>query len=364
MSTSKEALRALIKELTAIEGISGHEQKVVRAVLSHVRPLADEVSVDNFGNIIAIKHGNQPGPKLMVAAHTDEIGAMVKSIEKNGWIRFEKIGGTGDALLLGRQVAIKGHFGIVGVKAGHLMTPRERTEVKPHSDLYVDVGCDSDEAVAALGIKVGDAIVQWPYYNEFANTDLLCSKALDDRVGCAVLIRLLDELKDGNFAGTLYAVFTVQEEVGLRGATVATFRIQPDFAIALDTVPSGDTPDVNYIKELPVGIGKGPLLQLMSGSGARGFILNPLMKKLLFASAEKSGAKHQKAIFVGGNTDAASMHLSGNGVLAAAVTIPRRYSHSPVEVLDINDCLASLAIIKQFALDMGSFGPLAFEELE
>ena len=167
----KEKLRQLIRELTAIEGISGQEQKVARALLKLLRPLADEVSVDCFGNIIAVKRGGEPGPKVLVAAHSDEIGAVVKSIDKNGFIRFEKIGGVGDALLLGRQVSVSGHFGVVGVKAGHFMTQKERSEVKPHSELYIDVGCKSDEEVALLGIKPGDQICHWPYYNEFTNTD-------------------------------------------------------------------------------------------------------------------------------------------------------------------------------------------------
>ena len=356
----KEDLRALIKELVAVSGISGQEQKVVRALLHHIRPVADEVSVDCFGNIIAVKHGGKPGPRLLVAAHTDEIGAIVKSIEADGWIRFEKIGGVGDALLLGRQVWVNGHFGIVGVKAGHFMAPQERTEVKSHKDLYIDVGCASAEEVAALGIKIGDQICQWPYYNEFSNTDLICSKALDDRAGCAVLVQLLRGLQGKTFAGTLYAVFTVQEEVGLRGAHVVADNIKPDYAIALDTVPSGDTPDVNFIKEFPVAIGKGPLLQLMS----RSFILNPIMKKLMTEVCERSGEPYQLALFTGGDTDAAKMHLLAGGILSAALTIPRRYSHSPVEVLDINDCVASLNIIVQFVNDMGGFGQVAFEDIE
>ena len=355
----KEDLRVLIKELVAIDGISGQEQKVVRALLTHLRPLADEVTVDCFGNIIAVKNGEKPGPSVLVAAHTDEIGAIVKSIEKDGWIRFEKIGGVGDALILGRQVSVGGHFGVVGVKAGHFMTPKERGEVKPHSELYIDVGCTSAEEVAKLGIEVGTQVCQWPYYNEFANSDLLCAKALDDRVGCAVLVQLLKDLQNQEFAGTLYAVFTVQEEVGLRGAQVVAHNIKPDYAIALDTVPAGDTPDVNFIKEFPVGISKGPLLQLMS----RSFLLNPIMKKLMLGVCERSKAPYQLALFTGGNTDAAAMHLEAGGILSAALTIPRRYSHSPVEVLDINDCIASLDIIKQFVLDMGGFEKLKFEDM-
>jgi len=356
----KEDLRVLIKELVAIDGISGQEQKVVRALLEHLRPLADEVSVDCFGNIIAMKNGGEPGPSVLVAAHTDEIGAIVKSIEPDGWIRFEKIGGVGDALILGRQVSVNGHFGVVGVKAGHFMTPKERSEVKPHSELYIDVGCSSAIEVEQMGINVGDQICQWPYYNEFSNSDLICAKALDDRVGCAILIQLLKVLQNQTFAGTLYAVFTVQEEVGLRGAQVVSYNIKPDFAIALDTVPSGDTPDVNFIKEFPVAIGKGPLLQLMS----RSFLLNPIMKKLMIEVCEGSGVPYQLALFTGGNTDAAAMHLQAGGILSAALTIPRRYSHSPVEVLHLDDCIASLKIIKQFVEDMGSFDKLSFEDME
>jgi len=356
----KEDLRVLIKELVAINGISGQEQKVVRALLEHLRPLADELSVDCFGNITAVKNGGKPGPRVLIAAHTDEIGAIVKSIEKDGWIRFEKVGGIGDALLLGRQVSVNGHFGIVGVKAGHFMSAKERTEVKPHSELYIDVGCKSADDVMALGIKIGDQICQWPYYNEFANSDLICSKALDDRVGCAVLVQLLRELQGQTFEGALYAVFTVQEEVGLRGAQVAAFNIKPDYAIAIDTVPAGDTPDINFIRELPVGIGKGPLLQLMS----RTFFMNPIMKKIMIDVCENSGEPYQLALFTGGNTDAAAMHLQAGGILSAALTVPRRYSHSPVEVLDINDCISLLGILMQFVKDMSGFGDLAFENME
>ena len=355
----KEDLRALIKELTAINGISGQEQKVVRALLHHIRPLADDVNVDCFGNIIAAKNGGSPGPKLLIAAHTDEIGGIVKSIEKDGWIRFEKIGGLDDALLLGRQVSVNGHFGIVGVKAGHFKTPRERTEVAPNKDLYIDVGCNTAEEVAGIGIKPGDEICLWPYYNEFNNTDLICGKSLDNRVGCAVLVQLLRELQGHTFRGTLYAVFTVQEEVGLRGAHVAAYNIKPDFAIALDTVPSGDTPDISFIKEFPVAIGKGPLLQLMS----RSFIMNPIMKKLMTDVCNRSGEPYQLALFTGGDTDAAKMHLQAGGILSAALTIPRRYSHSPVEMLNINDCIAVIKIFKQFISDMGGFGKLAFEDM-
>ncbi len=358
----KEKLRQSLHQLMLIPGISGQEQQVVRFLVEKFQPLADHVEVDSFGNIIAMKKGSRPGPKLMLAAHSDEIGAIVKSVEKNGFIRFEKIGGTVDSLLLGRQVAIHGHFGVVGVKAGHLMSEKERSEVIKHRDLYIDMGVDSAEAIADMGIRVGDPIVQWPYFHSFYNQDRVCGKALDDRIGCAVMLALFEELQHQDFAGTLYGVITVQEEVGLRGAQMVSHRIMPDFAVALDTMPAGDTPDVNFIKELPVSIGKGPAIQVLSGGGARGMLLNPIMKHILMQSCERSGAPYQKTVFIGGNTDAAAIHLVGNGIVAGALTIPRRYSHSPVEVMDLNDAVGAVAIFKQIVLDIHEYASLTFVE--
>ncbi|MGE5653575.1 MAG: M42 family metallopeptidase, partial [Bacillota bacterium] len=301
-----------------------------------------------------------PGPSLMVAAHSDEIGCMVKSVEKNGYIRFEKVGGTIDSLLVGRQMCVNGHFGVVGVKAGHLMSEKERSEVKKHTELYIDVGVESAEEVKAMGIRVGDPITYWPDLQEFTNTDRICGKALDDRIGCAILLHIFTELKASDFAGTVYAVITVQEEVGLRGATVAAHRLNPDIAIALDTMPAGDTPDISTTKELPVLIGRGPVVQVMSGGGARGNILHPAMKRLLIGLAEEEGIPHQVAILPGGTTDASAIHLVREGILAAALTIPRRYSHSSVEVMDLNDAVNAKRMVETLIRRLGNVGDLSF----
>jgi endoglucanase len=356
----KEKLRQSLHQLMEIPGISGQEQKVVQYMVEKLTPLADSVEVDAFGNIIATKKGNKPGPSLMLAAHSDEIGAIVKSVEKNGFIRFEKIGGTIDSLLLGRQIGIHGHFGVVGVKAGHLMNEKERGEVVKHRDLYIDMGVNSDEEIAKMGIRIGDPIIQWPYFHSFYNQDRVCGKALDDRIGCAVLLALFEDLKGNDFAGTLYGVITVQEEVGLRGAQIVSHRLMPDFAVALDTMPSGDTPDVNFIKELPVSIGKGPVIQVLSGGGARGMLLNPIMKHILIQSCERAKVPYQKTVFIGGNTDAAAIHLVGNGIIAGALTIPRRYSHSPIEMMDLNDAVSAVRIFKQIVLDIHKYTKLSF----
>lgn len=358
----KEQLKALLAELTAIPGISGQETQVVRFLADLLKPVADEVTVDAFGNIYALKKGSRPGPTVMITAHSDEIGAMVKSIEKNGWIRLLKVGGTLDPLLLGRKVKVNGYTGIVGVKAGHVQTPEERTRVLGAEHLYIDIGASSDEEVLALGIKVGDPIV---YVAELdclgGNSDRVFGKAVDDRIGCAILVKLLESLQGKEIDGNLYAVITVQEEVGLRGATVAAHRLNPSVAIALDTVPAGDTPDINTNKELPIYIGRGPVFQVSSGgTGGKGFLLNPIMKRYLEEKAHQSGIPHQFAVFSGGNTDATAMHLVRDGILAAAITIPRRYSHSPVEMLDMNDAVNTLKFLQFVCQDLGAFSNLSF----
>ena len=356
----KQQLLTLLRELTAIPGISGQEQPVVRRLVELFKPVADSVEVDQFGNIYALKKGKAGGPRLMIAAHSDEIGAMVKSIEKNGFIRLEKVGGTIDPLLLGRKVRIHGHLGVVGVKAGHLQTPEERTKVVSSNNLYIDMGVNSDEEIKALGIRIGDPIVYDSALETMANPDRVVGKAIDDRIGCAVLVKLFERLVGVELEGDLYAVITVQEEVGLRGAAVATFKLNPDYAIALDTIPSGDTPDINTLKELPIRIGHGPVFPLLAGGGARGNIMHPGFKKFLIDMAEDHGIPYQLATFSGGTTDISSIHISREGIVAGAVTMPRRYSHSPVELLDLNDAVNVFALLEHIALNLSKLRTISF----
>ena len=358
----KTELKSLLAELTAIPGISGQETLVVKRLVELFKPLADSVEVDHFGNIFALKKGSKPGPRLMIAAHSDEIGAMVKSIEKNGYLRFQKVGGTLDPLMLGRQVKVNEHVGIIGVKAGHMQTAEERTRVVNSDNLYIDLGVNSDKEVQALGVCVGDPIVYVaPLESLGGNPDRVFGKAVDDRIGCALLVKLFEYLQGVELEGDVYGVITVQEEVGLRGATVAAHRVNPDLAIALDTVPAGDTPDINTNKELPILIGHGPVIQVLSGgTGGKGFLLNPAVKKFMVDVALEAEVPHQLAVFSGGNTDATAMHLVRDGIFAAALTIPRRYSHSPVEMLDLNDALHALDLLKAVCHNIQKIGSLSF----
>ncbi len=356
----KQELKELLGQLTDIPGISGQEMLVVKELRDRFEQVSDHVEVDGFGNIFALKRGLPGGPTLMIAAHSDEIGAMVKSIEKSGYIRLEKVGGTLDPLLLGRKVRVNGHLGVVGVKAGHLQSPEERTRVVSSNNLYIDVGASSEQEVRDMGIRIGDPIVYVSELESMSNPDRVVGKAVDDRIGCAVLLKLFERLADVTLEGDLYAVITVQEEVGLKGARVATYKLNPDYAIALDTIPSGDTPDIDTNKELPIRIGHGPVFPLLAGGGARGNIMHPGFKNFLIDMAEEAEIPYQLATFSGGTTDISAIHLERAGILSGAVTMARRYSHSPVEVLDMNDAVNTLLLLEAISRQMGKLRTIKF----
>ncbi len=343
----KRRIRDLTAELAAIDGVSGHEQPVVARLVELLHPLVDHLEVDSYGNLFATRTERKQARHLMVSAHSDEIGLLVKSIEPDGFLRLEKVGGTIESLLVGRHVRIRGYRGVIGVKAGHLQTPEERNRVPALRDLYVDLGLDSAQAVSALGIRVGDAVAYDEPVVELANPDRISGKALDNRVSCAVLVLLLERLVGSELPCTLTAVVTVQEEVGLRGAQMASYRLAPTAAIVIDTVPAGGTPDVDYHRDLGIRIGAGPVLALASGMGSNhGHLANPAMRDFLLRVAQEAGVPVQLALFPRSTSDVAAVHLVRGGIPAGVVNIPRRYSHSPVETLDLNDVTATLALLE------------------
>lgn len=321
----------------AMDGVAGFEQDIVRRLRDDLAPWVDDLLVDPFGNLIGTIHGPADAPSLMVAAHSDEIGGIVKAIEPDGILRFEKIGGVIETLLVGRKVRIRGARGVIGAKAGHITPPAERLTAPPVRELYVDLGFDTAEEVRQFGVTVGDPIAYESDAHRLAQPDRLAGKALDNRVSCALIVELAKRLRDASLACTLHLVVTVQEEVGLRGAMMVTHRLDPTAAIVVDTMPSGGTPDVSASKDLPMVIGAGPVITLVSQSGGGGAIGQPAMRDLLIASANEAGIAFQRGVFYGGNSDAAAVQLVRNGVPTGIVNIARRYAHSPVEVIDLND---------------------------
>ncbi|MGP7816614.1 M42 family metallopeptidase [Niallia sp. 01092] len=356
----KENIKKYFKELSGMVGVSGFEQEVVSYLKEYLSLVADEVNVDNNGNIIAVKHGKASGPKLMFSAHSDEIGFCVKNISDDGFISFDKIGGASDQLLLGRKVWITSRKipGIIGIKAGHLQTPEESRKVKTVRECYIDLGLTSKEKVESIGIEIGDPIVFQSDFTEMCDPDLISTKSVDNRIHCAILIELLHQLKDKDFAGTLYIAINVQEEVSLRGISAVVDKIKPDYAIVLDTIPSGDTPDIDTKNVLPVYLGNGPVCPISYGSRERSLhsVIHPKVKELIKEQSEKVNVPIQYITLVGENylTDAANPSFISNGVAVATLATPRRYSHSPVELVNLNDAEGLLKIIKSIVMDNGN----------
>jgi endoglucanase len=341
----RRRIKELLRELSGLDGVAGHEHAVVHRLAELLSPHA-ETTVDSFGNVFASVNGTGDGPSLMVAAHSDEIGALVKSIEPNGMIRFERVGGVIETLLIGRHVRIRGLRGVVGVKAGHVQSPDERGRAPAIRELYIDMGFDSAAEVEALGIRVGDAIAYDEPMEELANPLRVSGKALDNRVSCAIAVLLAERLRGSRLNCNLHVVVTVQEEVGLRGARMAAHRLNPEAAIVVDTVPSGGTPDVDFHKDLRMRIGGGPVLGLASSGGSAGHHINPGMRDFLRRTADDVGITLQEAVFYGGTSDASAVHLVRDGIPTGVINIARRYSHSPVETLDLDDAVDTLLLLE------------------
>lgn len=332
---------------------------VVRKLVEWFEPLVDQLEVDHMGNLYAYLNGSQPGPKMMVSAHSDEIGCVVRDIDERGFLRIERTGGMIEALMLGRKVNVNGHFGVIGVKAGHLQTPEERQKVSSIYTMYVDVGAHSKAEVLHMGINIGDPITYMSDIEHFTNKDLICGKAIDNRSCCVLLLELFKSLQDRQFAGTLVGVIAVQEEVGLRGAKVATYKVSPDIAFVLDTIPCADTPD-SLGSGYPVGIGQGPVIPALAGGSVRGNIMSPQMLQLITRYAKEKDIPYQLAVMSGATTDVAAVHLEKEGILAGAITFARRYSHSPVEVADLNDFVKGHTLLEALIRDNQNWGDLSF----
>jgi tetrahedral aminopeptidase len=341
----------LLKNLCDIVGPSGFEQDVQRFILNEIKDYVDEYHVDAVGNLIVKKKGNDPSyPSLVIAAHTDEVGFIVKKIEDNGLLRFEKLGGHDDRFLNSLPVKIRSDRGIVdgviGTIAMHYVKWDDPKRVSSHRDLYIDIGARSAEDAKEMGIKVGQPISYGTEFKRIGNNRAV-GKALDDRAGCALLIRLLKGLNDtGAKHGDIYGAFTVQEEVGLRGASVVSNAVQPEFALALDTTPTSDTPDV-----LMTGtrvLGNGPCIKIVDKS----LIAHPLVTGHLEKVAIEGNIPYQMEVFMGIGTDAGAIHMTNKGVTTGVISIPSRYTHTPIEVVDLDDMENSYKLLHDFVVTL------------
>jgi len=326
-------LAEILEKLSNACGIAGREEEVRSLMNKLLKPHVDEVKEDKLGNVIGIKRGKKNAPKVMLAAHMDEIGLLVKTISKEGFIQFAKIGGIDDRILLAQNVIVyteKGPLhGIIGSKPPHIQKEEERKRVLTYDELFIDVGAENQEEAKKMGVRIGDPIGFDVKFSKIGK-DVVIGKAFDDRVGCAAMIEAMKHLK--NTECTIYAVGTVQEEVGLRGATTAAFGIYPDIGIALDVTVAGDMPGVKEA-EAPIKMRKGPSLTVADF----GLITHPKVLRLLVDAAEENKIPYQLETGLPGSTDAARISLTREGVPCGVISIPTRYIHSPSSLLSLKD---------------------------
>ena len=322
-----------LEKLSNVHGVTGREQEVSKLMISMMKPHVDEIRLDKLENVIAMKKGKKVSPKVMIAAHMDEIGLMVKTITKQGFLQFAKMGGIDDRILLAQKVIIhtqKGPLlGIIGSKPPHIQKEEERKKIVTYDRLFIDVGAEDRKDANKMGVRVGDPVSFDIKYAKLTD-DVVMGKAFDDRVGCAIMIEILKQLKSTDC--TLYAVGTVQEEVGLRGAATAAFGINPDVGIALDVTVAGDVPGVKEF-EASVKMGKGPVLTVAD----HGLITHPKVMRLLLDTAEENKIAYQLETGLPGATDAAKMSLTRQGVPSGTISVATRYIHSPAGILSLKD---------------------------
>lgn len=326
-------IKSLLERLSNAHGISGWEGSVQEIVKEEISPLVDEVRVDSLGNLIATRKGERP--TIMIASHADEIGLMVKQVDEKGFIRFIRIGGWFDQTLLNQRVLIHTRtgpvVGVIGSKPPHVMKEEDRKKVVEARDMFIDIGCSSQKEVEDLGIQVGAPI---SIDRTFAplRGDRITGKAFDNRAGLVVMIEALRRTKS---RCTIHAVATVQEEVGLKGAKVTAFDLNPDVAIATDVTIPGDHPGIEK-RDAPVELGKGPVVVMADASG-RGLIATPQVIEWMVGTAKEFDIAVQLEASEGGTTDATAIYLTRSGIPTGVISVATRYIHSPVEVLSISD---------------------------
>jgi len=322
----------LLKKILDASGVSGYEKEIAGIMQQELKKSCPEVIIDNFGNVIAKKGKGKK--KIMLAAHMDEVGFLVKHINKEGFIHFIKVGGIDDRILLGQRVSIrtkKGPIrGIIGAKPPHLLKDEEAKRLVKYEDMFIDIGCKSKED-AQKKVEIADPIVFDADAGNL-NGDLYYGKAIDNRVGCYALIKIMEKLK---VTAEVYAVATVQEEVGLKGARTSSFKIDPEFAIAIDTTVAGDTPGIRET-ESALKLGEGVAITIIEAAG-RGVIVNEKVKELFIETAKANKIKYQIDVIEGGMTDGAIIYMNREGIHTGVLSIPTRYIHSSTGVFNLND---------------------------
>jgi endoglucanase len=330
-----DKIELLLKELTESDGVAGYEAETSRVIRKHFEPLG-EILEDKLGSLICRKKSLVQQPKVILVGHMDEIGFMVKLITKEGFLRFTSLGGWWDQVLLGHRVRIKTNkgsiLGVIGAKAPHLLSEEERKKVCEKKDMYIDIGATSQQEVEDAGVRVGDPVIPVSEFAVLPDTKSYMAKAFDDRVGCALVITVLQRLMEKEHPNAVFGIATVQEEVGARGATTSVEVINPDVAIILETDIAGDVPGIKP-EESAIKLGGGPTLLAYDAR----MIPNLKLRDMVIDTAKKLNIPLQISAMEGGATDGGPIHLHRIGVPTVVLSVPTRHIHSHNAVLRRDD---------------------------
>lgn len=341
----------LLKKICETPGAPGFEKKIREVVIKEIKPLCDRIDIDNMGNVVAFKKGKK-NKKVMVAAHMDEIGFIVTHIDDKGFVFFHTLGGFDPKTLTSQRVIIHGKkdvIGVMGSKPIHVMSPEERTKMPKTTDYFIDCGLSKKDVEKY--VSVGDAITREREFIELG--DCVNCKSLDNRVSVFVLIETLKKLKGKSIPYDLYGVFTVQEEVGIRGANVSALKIQPDFGFGLDTTIAFDVPGAKP-QEMVTKLGEGAAIKIMDSSTICDYRMVNYMKEV----ASKNKIKWQPEILPAGGTDTAGIQrMTAGGSISGAVSIPTRHIHQVIETIHKKDLEGSINLLTACvsALDKGNW---------
>jgi putative aminopeptidase FrvX len=336
----------LLQELSDAFGVSGFEDEVREVLRARVTPFVDDVSVDALGNLIAIRRGKDDRV-VMLDAHMDEVGFLVKWVDDKGYVRFAPIGGWDERIVPGHRVVLatrngEKRFGVIGCAPPHILSEEERHKPIPMDKMFVDFGATSRQEAADLGIQIGDPFtIHYPFAPLCEG--YVTGKALDDRAGCAVLVETARRLADRKPPFTLAFAFVFGEEVGLRGAKTAAFHIDPCLALAVEGTIGADMPGVPEESQ-PTRLGRGPAISVAD----RSIIVSPKVARALERVAETEAIPYQYKLPTYGGTDAGSIHLSRGGVLTGVVSVPCRFIHSPISTLRLNDYENTIRLVTAF----------------
>ncbi|MDQ0157374.1 M42 family metallopeptidase [Robertmurraya andreesenii] len=352
----------MLKDLTDAKGIPGNEREPREVMKKYIEPYADEVTTDGLGSLIAKKVGKEGGPKILVAGHLDEVGFMVTQIDEKGFLRFQTVGGWWSQVMLAQRVTVvtsKGDItGVIGSKPPHILSPEARKKPVEIKDMFIDIGACSREEAAEWGVKPGDMVVPYFEFTVMNNEKMLLAKAWDNRIGCAIAIDVMKQLKGEQHENVVYGVGTIQEEVGLRGARTAAHAVNPDIGFGVDVGIAGDTPGITE-KEAMSKMGKGPQILLYDAS----MVSHKGLRDFVTGVADELNIPYQFDLVPGGGTDAGSIHLAHHGVPSLAITIATRYIHSHAAMLHRDDYENAVKLIVEVIkrLDQDTVNKITFE---